>query len=142
MTARSVAELLAELAEVVRRHQFGLIELSGVLTDWRTHRSGFATGELTSGGQQARLRVVAGRYAAASVHGELAEAGRSASAPGAVVAYGHLVIDPRWGIQLELLRLHCTGADAPNQASVARANQALTWPTMVTATRPRSDGHG
>ena len=123
MTAWTVAELLSEVGDVIRDHRFGLIELTGTLTAWRVQRSGLDTGELTTGHPpSARLAIVARRHAAAAVRGELADAGRPAAAPGLVTVHGHLRVDPRWGLQLELLRLRCTGDLPPPAAPSGRVN--------------------
>jgi exonuclease VII large subunit len=131
MTDHTVDALLATLDVMIR--STGAVTVTGELTGWRTHRSGTATAELTCGQPlTARIRVAARRYAAASATGELADAGRTTTAPGRVSIYGHIVIHPRWGLQLTLLRLRCID-DTPAAAddNLARPNTALTWPRLI-----------
>ena len=131
MTEHSVDALLAALDATIRT--IGSVAVTGELTGWRTHRSGMATAELSCGQPPtARIRIAAPRYAAASAAGELADAGRTTAAAGAVTIHGHVTIHPQWGVQLTLLRLRCIeNTPAAPTDHDARPNAALPWPRRI-----------
>ena len=126
----TVDELYNKLRDLIRGNGLGLLELDGTLHDWTIRRGNIATGDLTT--STARLRLYASQHAARSAIGDLADAGYDGTGRIPVTAIGHLVIDPKWGLQLDLKRLR--PHQAPTSINVARPapNTELTWPTTIT----------
>jgi exonuclease VII large subunit len=131
MTERSVAEILTDLDTLLRPAR--TVAVTGRLTDWRVHRSGMATAELSCGDPPtARIRVVAGRHAATSATDDLTDAGRTTATAGTVTMHGQVAIHPRWGLQLTLFRLACVGAhDQPWRIIGDRPNGDTPWPERI-----------
>jgi hypothetical protein len=136
MTPRTVGELTDELVDTIRTHAFGLVAISGVLHGWKIFRSGIATGELVEHGTGARrLRIFALRHHAKSADEELSDIGWVDGDARPVTVHGHVVYDPRWGLQIQLLRLSVEHADhdLPDYSTRDRPNALLPWPTTIDA---------
>ena len=130
MTERDVSDLLAELDTLL--HPARTVTVTGRLTDWRVHRSGIATAELSCGEPPtARMRVVAGRHAATAATDDLADAGRTTATAGTVTIHGQISINPRWGLQLTLYRLACIAAHDQPWIVVDRPNADTPWPDRI-----------
>ena len=126
----TVAELLHTLDAAVR--PVGTVTVSGALTDWRLHRSGRATADLTTDQPTlARIRIVSTRHAAAAAAADLADAGREPPDFGLVDATGQPTIDPRWGLQLRLYRIRPLQSSATLNATVNTANATTHWPATI-----------
>lgn len=124
-------DLLRALDDAIK--PIGTVTITGNLTDWRLHRSGRATAELTSADPvPARMRVVSTRHAAAAAFHDLADTGKQPPDFGLVEATGQPTIDPRWGLQLRLYRLRPIDTTLKTQGPVNTANATTTWPATVT----------
>jgi exonuclease VII large subunit len=130
MNECDVAELLDVLDTLLNPAR--TVAVTGRLTDWRQHRSGIATADLTSGDPPtARIRVVAGRHAATAATHDLTDAGRTTETAGTVTIHGQVAINPRWGLQLTLFRLACVGDHHQPWSIDHRPNRATPWPHHV-----------
>lgn len=123
--------LYERLTDLICSNGLGLLELDGQLHEWTIRRGNIATGELVS--PDARLRVYANRHAAQSAIGELDDVGYDpdTNASVAVTAIGHLVLDPKWGLQLDLKRLRPTANATVADAARPTPNAHLPWPAQV-----------
>lgn len=117
MTSSTVSEMTADLIDMIRSRGFGLVAVTGELHGWRTFRSGIATAELVDQPSRSRLRLYAARHAAMSAKAELDDAGWNDGKAAQVTAYGHIVFDPRWGLQIQLLRLAVETTSRPTERS-------------------------
>jgi len=134
MTPRTVGELTDELVDTIRTHAFGLVAITGVLHGWKTFRSGIAIGELVeNGGGPRRLRVFALRHHAKSADAELRDIGWVNGDPQPVTVHGHVVFDPHWGLQIQLLRMTVDRVDhAHNDHETRdRPNALHPWPATI-----------
>ena len=136
MNTINIADLLSELSAAIYERRLGYLAVTGTLTDWRRHRSGTASGQLVAGNPPiARLRLHADRPAAAAIAATLADAGHAASEPATVVARGQVVLDRRWGLQLEVgtIDLEAGGPDEGEGDEIPRDNHRTRWPEHVDA---------
>ena len=133
MTPSTVTEMTADLIDTIRSRGFGLVAITGELHGWRTFRSGIATAELVDSPSGSRLRLYAARPAAISAKAELDDAGWNDGETAEVTAHGHIVFDPRWGVQIELLRLTVERRQDPQHHpdDRSRPNADLRWPTTI-----------
>ncbi len=126
----TLAELLHTLDAAVK--PVGTVTVSGALTEWRIHRSGRATADLTTDQPtRARIRIVSTRHAAAAAAADLADAGRVPPDLGLVEATGQPTIDPRWGLQLRLYRIRPLSSSATLNGNVNTANATTRWPATI-----------
>lgn len=138
MTAQTVNEVAAHIADSIRQCEFGLVAVEGELHGWRRFRSGTGVAELVQPDAKAgaRLKVVASRHAAKSVADQLDALDRVERRAPTVTVYGHVVFDPRWGLQIKLLRLTIGRQDAAAAAEVDDErpcpNGAIAWPSSIT----------
>lgn len=127
----TIAGLLEELRAAIRRHDFGLVTVRGDLSGWRTTRHGRAFAELVDG--EIRLPLAATAAAARSATDTLSCAGRLVGEAGPVTVHGHLTVDNRWGLQLQLLRLTIVDDTSPGTDIVSsRPNHARRVPDTIT----------
>lgn len=134
VTTRRVDELLDELADVVARARLGHIAVAGTLTDWRTHRYGTASAELVVGNPPtSRLRLAANKPTAHAIGQVFDEADYDPAQPVNVTAYGHVQVDARWGLRLQLARLEFAnpGKQAGTPREVGGGNHAVRWPAHI-----------
>lgn len=129
----TVDELYERLTALIRSNGLGLLELDGKLHDWTIRRGKIATGELVT--SNARLRVYANRHAARSAVGELDDVGYDPDKDSsvAVTAIGHLVVDPKWGLQLDLKRLRPRAGVTVVDLGRPAPNIDLAWPDHIGA---------
>lgn len=136
MTARTVNEVAAHIADSIRQCEFGLVAVEGELHGWRRFRSGIGVAELLHSDAKAgsRLKVVASRHAAKSVADQLDALDRDQRRAPTVTVHGHVVFDPRWGLQIKLLRLTIGRQDAAAEVDDERPcpNGAIAWPSSIT----------
>jgi len=135
MTSRTVTQLASDITAAIRDCDFGLVAIDGELHGWRRFKSGLGIGELTQpGSSDARLKVVAGRHAAHSVETQLADVDAADSSTVNVTIHGHVVFDPRWGLQVNLLRLAIRSESVAGAPDVdrPRPNGDLDWPSEIT----------
>lgn len=126
----TVDQLYTKLTDLIRTNGLGLLELDGTLHDWTIRRGNIATGDLTTA--TARLRVYANQHAARSAIGDLADAGFDGTGKIPVTAIGHLVLDPKWGLQLDLKRLRPHQAHTSVDLGRPAPNADLSWPATIT----------
>jgi len=134
MTPRTIEELTDELVDTIRTHAFGLVAITGVLHGWKTFRSGIATKQLVETGEgRRRLRIFALRHHAKSADAELCDIGWVNGNPQPVTVHGHVVFDPRWGLQLQLLRLTVDHVDRAHidHSARDRPNALRPWPEAI-----------
>jgi exodeoxyribonuclease VII large subunit len=136
MTSRTVNEVADHIADSIRKCEFGLVAVEGELHGWRRFRSGIGVAELVHHDAKAgaRLKVLASHHAAKSVADQLdALDGAERNAP-RVVVHGHVVFDPRWGLQIKLLRLTVGRQEPARGVDDERAcpNGAIAWPSSIT----------
>lgn len=135
MTSHSVEEVATHIAESIRRCGFGLVAVEGELHGWRRFRSGLAVAELVQPDAEAgaRLKVVASRHAAASVVDQLGALDPNERIAPTVTVHGHVVFDPRWGLQVKLLRLTVDGQEPAVGVDGERPcpNAAHAWPLAI-----------
>lgn len=135
MTSRTVTELTDDIAASIRDCDFGLVAIDGELHGWRTFRSGIGVGELTQpGSSNSRLKVVVDRHAVHSVTTQLADIETADQSTLNVTVHGHVVFDPRWGLQINLLRLAIRSKSVAGAPDVdrPRPNGDLGWPSKIT----------
>lgn len=126
----TVDQLYTKLTHLIRTNGLGLLELDGTLHDWTIRRGNIATGDLTT--TTARLRIYANQHATRSAIGDLADAGFDGSRKIPVTAIGHLVVDPKWGLQLDLKRLRPHHAHTSVDLGRPAPNADLAWPATIT----------
>lgn len=135
MTSRTVTELTDDIAASIQDCDFGLVAIDGEMHGWRRFRSGLGVGELTQpGSSNARLKIVAGHHAAHSVATQLADVDAADQSTVNVTVHGHVVFDPRWGLQINLLRLAIRSESVAGAPDIdrPRPNRDLGWPSEIT----------
>lgn len=136
MTAHTVSEAAAHIADRIQRCEFGLVAVEGELHGWRQFRSGIAVAELVQPEVKAgsRLKIVASRHAASSVADQLEALDPTERSAPTVTIHGHVVFDPRWGLQIRLLRLTVGHQQPATEANGNRdcPNGAIAWPAAIT----------
>lgn len=136
-----VDELVRQIAAVIYAEQFGLLTVTGLLTDWTTHRGG-ASGQLAHG--DAHLRLYADRHTARTLNDRFTDAGHDSLQPAAVVTRGQLTMHPRWGLRLQLfgIDLEAPPTAAEIDTAVNEANKARSWPHHINVIGLVDPAHG